>query len=148
MDGPNLGLSKNTLKTFNITPPITTRVSVGNLAYGVNEAKLYEVFSMSGNIVELVLHRYEHGESKGTATVQYAHQLEAVQAIVMFKRAKLFSRDIKIEQDKIGPTPSMCSKKLPDGLVDVEGGIAMGGSRLKVRYLNGDIMIHHPDCEG
>ena len=23
----------------------------------------------------------------------------------------------------------------------------MGGSRLKVRYLNGDVMIHHPDCE-
>ena len=65
----------------------------------------------------------------------------------MFKKAKLFSRDIKIEQDKIGPTPTMSSRKLPDGLVDVEGGIAMGGSRLKVPYLNGDIMIHHPDCE-
>ena len=24
----------------------------------------------------------------------------------------------------------------------------MGGSRLKVRYVNGDVMIHHPDCEG
>ena len=88
MNGPNLGLSENTMKMFNITPPITTRVSIENLAYGVNEAKLHEVFSMSGNIVELVLHRYEHGESKGTATVQYAHPLEAVQAIVMFRHAK------------------------------------------------------------
>ena len=130
LTGPNLGLSENALKILNITPPLTTRISVGNLAYGVNEAKLYEVFSMSGNIVELILHRYDHGESKGTATVQYAHPLEAVQTIKMFKKAKLFSRDLKVEQDKIGPTPTMSSKKLPEGLVDVEGGIAMGGSRL------------------
>ena len=41
----------------------------------------------------------------------------------------------------------MASKKLPDGLVNVDGGIGIGGSRLKVRYLNGDIMIRHPDCE-
>ena len=136
------------MKMLNITHPITTRVFISNLVYGVNEAKLYEVFSMSGNIVELILHRYDHGESRGTATVQYAHPLEAVQTIKMFKKAKLFSRDLKVVQDKIGPTPTMSSKKLPDGLVDVEGGIAMGGSRLKVRYINGDMMIHHPECEG
>merc|ERR1711978_439071 len=148
LDGQNLGLSERALKMLNITPPMTTRVFISNLAYGVNEAKLYEVFSMSGNIVELILHRYDHGESKGTATVQYAHPLGAVQTIRMFKKAKLFSRDLKVEQDKIGPTPTMSSKKLPDGLVDVEGGIAMGGSRLKVRYINGDMMIHHPECQG
>merc|ERR1712115_482872 len=88
------------------------------------------------------------GESKGTATVQYAHPLEAVQAIKMFKNAKLFSRDLKVVQDKIGPTPTLTLKKLPEGLVDVEGGIAMGGSRLKIRYINGDMMIHHPECQG
>merc|ERR1711923_528879 len=148
LDGPNLGLSERALTMLNITPPITTRVFISNLAYGVNEAKLYEVFSMSGNIVELILHRYDHGESKGTATVQYAHPLEAVQTIKMFKKAKLFSRDLKVVQDKIGPTPTLTSKKLPEGLVDVEGGIAMGGSRLKVRYVNGDVMIHHPKCQG
>merc|ERR1711893_29285 len=49
LDGPNLGLSERTLMMLNITPPITTRVFISNLAYGVNEAKLYEVFSMSGN---------------------------------------------------------------------------------------------------
>ena len=57
LNGPNLGLSERALKILNITPPITTRVFISNLAYGVNEAKLYEVFSMSGNIVELILHR-------------------------------------------------------------------------------------------
>lgn len=128
LDGPNLGLSERALKMLNITPPITTRVFISNLAYGVNEAKLYEIFSMSGNIVKLILHRYDHGESRGTATVQYAHPLEAVQTIKMFKKAKLFSRDLKVVQDKIGPTPTLTSKKLPEGLVDVEGGIAMGGS--------------------
>ena len=81
-------------------------MSVKNLAYGVNENKLHEVFSLCGNIVALTLDRYDHGESKGTATVQFAHPLEAVQAIIMFKHAKLLSRNMLVEQDKVGPTPS------------------------------------------
>ena len=40
LDGPNLGLSERALTMLNITPPITTRVFISNLAYGVNEAKL------------------------------------------------------------------------------------------------------------
>ena len=126
MSGPNLGLSDDTMKALSISPPITTRVSVKNLAYGVNENKLHEVFSLCGNIVALTLDRYDHGESKGTATVQFAHPLEAIQAIIMFKHAKLLSRNILVEQDKVGPTPSISSKKLPDGLVDVDGGLGMG----------------------
>merc|ERR1711978_322493 len=89
LDGPNLGLSDRALRMLDITPPITTRVFVSNLAYGVNEAKLYEVFSMSGSIVELILHRYDHGESRGTATVQYAHPLEAVQKIKNDPKSKM-----------------------------------------------------------
>ena len=147
MNGPTYGISEDAMKAFKISPPITPRIFVHNLAYGVNESKLYEVFSMSGKIVELRLYRHDSGESKGKASIQYAHPLEAVQAIVMFKGAKLLSRDIIIMQDKIGPQPDMTTKKLPEGLVNVNGGLGMGGSRLKVRYLNGDIMIHHPDCE-
>ena len=146
MNTPTYGLSDDTMRTFNINPPITSRIFIKNLAYGVNEEKLNEVFSMSGKIVELTLYRYDHGESKGKAVIQYAHPLEAVQAIMMFKNAKLLSREIIIEQDRIGPQPTMASKKLPDGLVNVDGGLGMGGSRLKVRHLNGDIMIHHPPC--
>ena len=101
-------------------------MSVKNLAYGVNENKLHEVFSLCGNIVALTLDRYDHGESKGTATVQFAHPLEAIQAIIMFKHAKLLSRNMLVEQDKVGPPPSTSSKKLPDGLVDVDGGLGMG----------------------
>merc|ERR1712102_238029 len=56
--GQNLGLSERALTMPDITPPITTRVFISNLAYGVNEAKLYEVFSMCGNIVELILHNF------------------------------------------------------------------------------------------
>ena len=78
MNSPTYGMSDDTMKAFNITPPITSRIFVKNLAYGVNESKLYEVFSMSGKIVELRLYRYDHGESKGKATIQYAHPLEAV----------------------------------------------------------------------
>ena len=72
MNTPTYGLSDDAMKTFKISPPITSRISVKNLAYGVNESKLHEVFSMSGKIVELTLYRYDHGESKGKAAIQYA----------------------------------------------------------------------------
>merc|ERR1711978_797312 len=51
LDGPNLGLSDRALRMLDITPPITTRVFVSNLAYGVNEAKLYEVQEVKENFV-------------------------------------------------------------------------------------------------
>merc|ERR1711899_568679 len=101
---------------------------------------------MCGKVVEATLYRDDNGESKGRATIQYAHPLEAVQAIVMFSNARFKTRKFVIEQDKIGPQPSM-TRKIPDGLVNVGDGIGMGGSRLKIRYMNGDIMIHHPECE-
>ena len=91
------------------------------------------------------LHRNTDGLSKGKATVEYAHPLEAAQALKMFKNAKLLSREIVVKPDKIGPLPSVTGK-LPDGLVDVGEGLGMNGSRLKVRYLNGDAVVHNPDC--
>ena len=127
---PTYGLSEDTMKAFKIAPPITPRIFIKNLAYGVSEAKLVEVFSLSGKIVEVTLYRHDNGESKGRATVEYAHPLEAVQAIVMFKNAKLLSRKIIIEQDRIGPQPTM-TRKLPDGLLNVEEGIGMGGADSK-----------------
>ena len=140
------GLSEEVMKAFNISPPITPRIFVKNLAYGVSEAQIVEVFSMCGKIVEATLYRHDNGESKERATVQYAHPLEAVQAIVMFSNARFKTKKLMIEQDRIGPQPTM-TKKMPDGLVNVGDGIGMGGSRLRIRYMNGDIMIHHPECE-
>jgi RNA recognition motif-containing protein len=133
------------MAALGITLPITSRIIVRNLAYGVNETKLREVFSMSGQMIEATLHRYDDGETKGTAAIEYAHPLGAVQAMMIFRDSKLFSRKLIIEQDKIGPQPSITGR-LPDGLTDVKDGIGLNGSRLKIEYINGDAIIHHPDC--
>ena len=64
VSSPTYGLSEETLKALKITLPITPRIFVKNLAYGVNEAKLNEVFSLSGKIVQATLYRHENGETK------------------------------------------------------------------------------------
>ena len=145
INSPTYGLSEETMAALGITLPITSRIIVRNLAYGVNETKLREVFSLSGQMIEATLHRYDDGETKGTAAIEYAHPLGAVQAMMIFRDSKLFSRKLIIEQDKIGPQPSITGR-LPDGLTDVKDGIGLNGSRLKIEYINGDAIIHHPDC--
>ena len=63
----------------------------------------------------------------------------------MFRDTRLFSRKLIIEQDKLGPDP-IITGKLPDGLTNVKGGLGPDGSRLKIHYINGDAIVHHPDC--
>ena len=63
------------MKALKITLPITPRIFVKNLAYGVNEAKLNEVFSLSGKIVQATLYRHDNGETKGRALIEYAQAL-------------------------------------------------------------------------
>ena len=146
MNQPTYGLSEESLAALGITLPITTRIRVKNLAYGVNEAKLREVFSMSGKMIEATLHRNDNGEPKGTAAVEYAHPIGAIQAIKMFRDTRLFSRKLIIEQDKLGPEP-IITGRLPEGLTNVKEGLGPNGSRLKVEYVNGDAIVHHPDCQ-
>ena len=86
----------------------------------MDETKLYEVFSMSGRIVQAMLHRHEDGHPKGQAIIVYAHPLEAIQAMWMFREARFLTKRLIIEQDKIGPQPIVIGKN-PDGLVDVRG---------------------------
>merc|ERR1712020_883096 len=142
---PNHGMTEEMMESLGLTPPITARIYVRDLAYGVDEAKLREVFSLCGKVVEFVLYRHDDGETKGKGTIEFAHPLEAVQAFLMFKDTKLYSRQLTIRQDRKGPRPAI-SDRLPDGLVNVGNGIGLNGSRLKVEYLNGDAVIHHPDC--
>ena len=100
---------------------MTTRLFIKNLAYSVDEAKLHEVFSMSGRVVKQL--RRQDSRSKGQAIVKFAHSLEAIQAMVMFPNAKLLTRKMEITQDKVGPLPIIIGGN-PDGLVDVRGGLA------------------------
>ena len=121
LEPPFYGLSDELIESLQIKAPITPRVAIQNLAYGVNESKLHEVFSMSSRVVQSILFRQEDGQSRGGAIVEYAHPLEAVQAMVMFRDAKLLTKKLVIEPDKIGPPP-INIRKNPDRLVDVRGG--------------------------
>ena len=102
VNSPTYGTSEVTMKALGATLPITSRLFGHNLAYGVNKAKLREVFSMSGRIVEATLCRHDDEETRGKATIKYAHPSGAVQTTMMFRDAKLFSRTCGL----IGPRSS------------------------------------------
>ena len=89
---------------------------------------------MSGRVVQATLLQRHDGQSRGRAVVEYAHPLEALQARVMFRQAKLHTRPMIITQDKLGPPPTIPGRN-PEGLVDVMGGIGTNGARLKVEFL-------------
>ena len=78
---PYYGISDGLLKSLPVQfplSPVTTRLFIKNLAYGVDEAKLHEVFSMSGRVVQATLIRRQDGRSKGQPIVEFAHPLEAI----------------------------------------------------------------------
>ena len=125
--------------------PITTRIFVRNLAYSVDEQKLQEVFSTSGRIVFAQLMRDEDGHSKGMGLVEFTHPVEALQAMVMMKEAKLYGRHLIVCQDRVGPS-SVTQTGFTQGLVDVSGGIGKNGTKVRVDFIEGNSVIHSPDC--
>ena len=60
---------------------------------------------MSGRVVQSILFRQEDGQSRGQAIVEYAHPLEAVQAMVMFRDAKLLTKKLVIEPSDVCRIP-------------------------------------------
>ena len=125
--------------------PINTRIFVRNLAHSVDEQKLQEVFSTSGRIVFAQLMRDEDGHSKGMGLVEFTHPVEALQAMVMMKEAKLYGRHLIVCQDRVGPSP-VTQTGFTQGLVDVSGGIGKNGTKVRVDFIEGNSVIHSPDC--
>ena len=107
---PSYGVSQETIEALKIEAPIMTRLFARNLGYGIDEAKLPEVFSMSGWVVQATLLRRHDGQSRGLAVVEYAHPLEALQSRVMFQHAKLHTKPMIITQrvtNKLGLPPTI-----------------------------------------
>ena len=107
---PYYGVSQETIEALQIEAPIMTRLFARNLGYGIDEAKLHEVFSMSGWVVQATLLRRHDGQSRGLAVVEYAHPLEALQSRVMFRHAKLHTIPMIITQrvtNKLGLPPTI-----------------------------------------
>ena len=123
---PHYGLTAADLEGLNITLPVKNRVLVKNLNYAVDEAKMYDVFSICGKIASVQIIQDEEGNSRGVAIITFTHTLEAIQSIKMMKTATLYGRDLVTVQDLAGPVPTI-SNKLSPGLANVAGGLGENG---------------------
>ena len=123
---PHYGLTAADLEGLNITLPVNNRVLVKNLNYAVDEAKMYDVFSICGKIASVQIIQDEEGNSRGVAIITFTHTLEAIQSIKMMKTATLYGRDLVTVQDLAGPVPTI-SNKLSPGLANVAGGLGENG---------------------
>jgi RNA recognition motif-containing protein len=76
-----------------------TRLFVGNLAHGITEADLREVFARSGEVseVKLVLDR-ETGRPRGFGFVEMATPDAATQALEALDGHELEGRDLTVRQ--------------------------------------------------
>lgn len=72
---------------------------IGNLAYGVTEEELKEMFSAYGEVasVSLVKDRFS-GQSKGFGFIEMPNNSEADVAIKALNKSMLKGRDIKVNQ--------------------------------------------------
>ena len=76
-------------------------IYVGNLAYGVTEEDIQELFAEHGEVtkVNLIVDR-ETGNSKGFAFVEMAIQFEREKAIKELNEKPLKGRNLKVNQAK------------------------------------------------
>ena len=123
---PHYGLTAADLEGLNITLPVNNRVLVKNLNYAVDEAKMYDVFSICGKIASVQIIQDEEGNSCGVAIITFTNTQEAIQSIKMMKTATLYGRDLVTVQDLAGPVPTI-SNKLSPGLANVAGGLGENG---------------------
>ncbi len=72
---------------------------IGNLAFGVTEEELKELFSAYGEVasVSLVKDRFS-GQSKGFGFIEMPNNSEADTAIKALNKSMLKGRDIKVNQ--------------------------------------------------
>ena len=74
-------------------------IYVGNLAYGVSEEELKEIFSEFGEVasVNLITDKFS-GQSKGFGFIEMPNNSEADTAIKALNKSELKGRDIKVNQ--------------------------------------------------
>jgi len=128
------GLSPDFLQSLNIKGPLNNRIFVANLDYNVGEKKLEEIFRLAGKALRVRLYKDHKDVSKGYATVEFEHAVEAVQAISMFHDQNLYGRPMSIRMDKYETEemPEVLPSKLPAGLESIGKGLGVNGQPLNV----------------
>lgn len=122
------GLSPKFLDSLGIDLPLTNKLFIANLDYKITEGELKRLFKLCGRVLDIELYVDKDGNSKGNATVEFEHPIEAVQAISMLNRQLYHGRPLAIRMDrKDGEEP-----KLPPGLEGVGKGLGPGGVPLRL----------------
>jgi len=126
------GLNIQFLSSLGIKPPLAQKVFVANLDYKVDDRQLRGVMKLAGKVLDIDFLRDKDGKSKGMALVEFAHPVEAVQAISMFHQQTLNDRPMSVRMDALGteeihPIPN----KLPPGLKSIGMGLGTGGIPLR-----------------
>lgn len=78
---------------------MATNLFVGNLPYGVDSAKLGEMFSAAGNVVsaKVIVDKYS-GRSRGFGFVEMASEEETKKAIEMFNGNSVEGRPLVVNE--------------------------------------------------
>ncbi|XP_072938442.1 uncharacterized protein [Epargyreus clarus] len=123
------GLDQLYLKSLGLSPPLQSRVIVYNLDPAVDVAKIREVFSLAGQIVDIYMRRKKRDETfTGFVRIEYDHPVEAVQAISMFRNQKLYNKPINIKMESsIFPY----KRPIPMGLTNIGPGLGNNGEPLQ-----------------
>ncbi|OQR71184.1 myelin expression factor 2-like [Tropilaelaps mercedesae] len=122
------GLSPKFLDSLGIELPLSNKLFIANLDYKVTKGDLKRLFKLCGRVLEVELYVDKEGNSKGNATVELDHPIEAVQAISMLNRQVYHGRSLAIRMDrKENEEP-----KLPPGLEGVGKGLGPGGVPLRL----------------
>lgn len=122
------GLSPKFLDSLGIDLPLTNKLFVSNLDYKVTKADLKRLFKICGRVLEVNLYMDKDGNSKGNATVELDHPIEAVQAISMLNRQVYQGRSLAIRMDR----KENEELKLPAGLEGLGKGLGPGGVALRL----------------
>ncbi|XP_018496247.1 heterogeneous nuclear ribonucleoprotein M-like [Galendromus occidentalis] len=122
------GLSPKFLDSLGIDLPLTNKLFIANLDYKVTRGDLKRLFKLCGRVLDVELYVDKDGNSKGNATVELDHPIEAVQAISMLNRQIFHGRPIAIRMDR----KDSDDLKLPPGLEGVGKGLGPGGAPLRL----------------
>jgi RNA recognition motif-containing protein len=129
--GNTYGLSQQFLESLGIDGNLIPKVFVSNLDFRVDDKKLKEIFRLAGRVLVAEVNKDKEGKSRGHATVEFEHPVEAVQAISMFNNQQLFERRMHVKMDRLSdPIADLAKNRLPDGLRTIGMGLGVNGQPL------------------
>ncbi|KAI5643910.1 hypothetical protein NE865_04086 [Phthorimaea operculella] len=101
--------------------PLVWAAGLDMLHPDVDEAKLMEVFSLAGEVKKIDCH-----PTYRQAKIEFDHALEAVQAVSMLDRQKLYDKQLAVRMDELPR-----KRTLPQGLAGVGQGLGKHGQALR-----------------